>query len=208
MVVRCPPEGCGKEWTNSFLRVLNQAAHPTQRQPDGTKHSRHVQLWHSQPGGPSGPGLLKRSLVEMEGPIWFWESLWPSMSALDVTSSPRHRQKFQRGKEVRKARGALLFVVAKHAPWDGPKTRTREHRKPDFYVSSSLGWQTRVSPPEMTLCDRDHSNSFLGLVSGHDGPEAPRLLRAQGLLAPEVLTRQTRVVCLSLKVSHHHQFAA
>ena len=35
---------------SSFPRVLNQAAHPTQRQSDGSKHSGHVQL--CQGGGP------------------------------------------------------------------------------------------------------------------------------------------------------------
>ena len=36
----------------------------------------------------------------------------------------------------------------------------------------SLGWQTCVSPPEMTLCARGHSTNFLVSVSGQDGPEA------------------------------------
>ena len=37
---------------------------------------------------------------------------------------------------------------------------------------SSFGWQTCVSPPEMTLCARGHSTSYLGFVSGPNGPEA------------------------------------
>ena len=37
--------------TSSAQRVLNRAAHPTQRRPVGTKHSRHVKLRHSRPFG-------------------------------------------------------------------------------------------------------------------------------------------------------------
>ena len=122
--------------------------------------------------------------IEMEGPFWFWESLWPFMSALDVTRARGTAKSFNDAKKYGRCAELFFFLLQKHAPWNRPdRTRTREHRKPDFCCPFSLGWQTRVSPLAMTLCD------------------------AQGLHAPETLTRGTHVDCLSLKVSHPHKFA-
>ena len=44
--------------------------------------------------------------------------------------------------------------------------------KPGFLRFPSLGWQTCVSPPVMTVCARGHSSSRLGFVSGPIGPGA------------------------------------
>ena len=44
-----------------------------------------------------------------------WESLGPFLSALDVPRAHVTAKSFQRRKEVREARRALLFLLAKHA---------------------------------------------------------------------------------------------
>ena len=74
---------------------------------------------------------------------------------------------------MRRERNALVFSRCKTCAVR--QTRLNQDTralKARCLLFPSLGWQTRVSPQEMTLCARRHSKGSLGIVSGPQGPEA------------------------------------
>ena len=157
---------------------LSQAAHPTQRQPDGTTQSRHVLPWHSQPVGPKG------QVLKQKGPRCLGGDL---MHEREIYRCPRSECRSE-GRHCFAGNSRDARLQARHRPQGNdrpvPKDRSapgpRCHRRPRYRPPSRCWHRRPCHQPAPCFLERKAGADALASRA----QEASRKRKQKGALRP------------------------